>query len=240
MCSIHLTLTVLNVFLHGFNIDFLIISHPGPRVWLLRKSQLKCMLVYKNFLTRLPIGWRLCNQPIRDHDRKFDLANIHFNMDFFSNQGHKKHKYIFVFPIDLLRLYHIILHNSFVWHMYIFFMTHCSDVTRMALHIKSPTFLLFVLYLFRVDIKENIKTPHHWPFAWGIHQWIPLTKGQECGKRLWRHHAAQTNVIYRRNRFYRLLWDSRVWELTIQCFLFRITYAMATSRDGYDSSGHMS
>ena len=25
-------------------------------------------------------------------------------------------------------------------------------------------------------------SPHHWPFVRGIHQWIPHTKGQWCGK----------------------------------------------------------
>ena len=39
--------------------------------------------------------------------------------------------------------------------------------------------------LFRpVQIKENIKAPHHWPL-WGeftVDRWIPHTKGQQCGK----------------------------------------------------------
>ena len=31
-------------------------------------------------------------------------------------------------------------------------------------------------------MKGNIKGTHYWPFVSGFHRWIPLTKGQQCGK----------------------------------------------------------
>ena len=44
------------------------------------KSMLKSMLVNKDFLTWLLIGWRFCSQPIRCQFWKFLLTNIDFNI----------------------------------------------------------------------------------------------------------------------------------------------------------------
>ena len=59
--------------------------------------------------------------------------------------------------------------------------------------------------LFKVQIKENIKDPRHWPL-WGEFtgdRWIPLTKGQWRGNASiwWRHHGLNGNVIWL------LVWD---------------------------------
>ena len=52
-----------------------------------QKSMLNSMLVNKDFLTWLLIGWRLCCQPIRCQVWKSLLTNMDFNMEFFSNPG---------------------------------------------------------------------------------------------------------------------------------------------------------
>ena len=53
----------------------------SPASGLRKKSMLKSMLVNKNFLTWLLIGWRLCFQPIRRQVRKFLLTTMAFNME---------------------------------------------------------------------------------------------------------------------------------------------------------------
>ena len=40
-------------------------------------------------------------------------------------------------------------------------------------HHQSPATQLFVQQFVQYDIKENIKTPHYWPFVRGIH-WSPV------------------------------------------------------------------
>ena len=55
---------------------------------------------------------------------------------------------------------------------------------RARWRLKSPASRLFAQAFVQVQIKENIKAPHHWPL-WGEStgdRWIPLTKGQWRGK----------------------------------------------------------
>ena len=50
--------------------------------------------------------------------------------------------------------------------------------------LKSPASPLFTEPLFKVQIKENIKIPRHWPLCreFTSDQWIPRTNGQLRGK----------------------------------------------------------
>ena len=50
--------------------------------------------------------------------------------------------------------------------------------------LKSPVSPVFTQALIQVQVKENIKAPHHWPL-WGEFtgdRWIPRTNGQWRGK----------------------------------------------------------
>ena len=56
---------------------------------------------------------------------------------------------------------------------------HYSDVIMSAMHFKSPPSQLFTHPCVPVQIKENIKVPHHWP-SWGEStgdQCFPITNG---------------------------------------------------------------
>ena len=57
-------------------------SRTGPGLGVTKqKSMLNSMLVYKDFLIWLLIGWRLCCQPIRCQVWKSLLTNMDFNME---------------------------------------------------------------------------------------------------------------------------------------------------------------
>ena len=67
------------------------------------------------------------------------------------------------------------------WNEYFFFKIHYNDVilSTMASPNHQPRDYL-LNYLFKAQIKENIKAPCHWPL-WGeftVNRWIPRTKGQ--------------------------------------------------------------
>ena len=47
---------------------------------------------------------------------------------------------------------------------------HCSDVKWASRHFNSPGHRLYVQQFVQVDIKGNIKAPHHWPFVRGIYK----------------------------------------------------------------------
>ena len=47
---------------------------------------------------------------------------------------------------------------------------HFSAITWASWRLKSPASQLFVQRFVQANIKSNIKAPHHWPFAKGIHQ----------------------------------------------------------------------
>ena len=59
--------------------------------------------------------------------------------------------------------------------------------------LKSPVSRLFTQSFIRVQIKENIKTPRHWPLCREFtgDRWIPRTKDRyaENVSIWWRHHA---------------------------------------------------
>ena len=97
------------------------------------------MLINKNFLARLPIGWQHNSQPIRSHVRKLILPNIGFNMDLLSNPGHIK------ITADLQNI------------------TVTSWWARWRL--KSTASRLFTQPFIQAQINDNIKVPRHWPLC---------------------------------------------------------------------------
>ena len=93
------------------------------------------------------------------------------------------------------------------------FITMTSQWTRWRL--KTPASRLFIQPLVQTQIKENIKTPRHWPLFGEFtgHRWIPRTKSSnaENVSICWRHlviksswyffkamHAVAFNKTYRR------------------------------------------
>ena len=70
-----------------------------------------------------------------------------------------------------------------VLSMNIWYITVTSLWARWRL--KSPASRLFTQPFVRAQIKENLKAPRHWPLCGGFtgDRWIPLTKGQQRGKR---------------------------------------------------------
>ena len=69
-----------------------------------------------------------------------------------------------------------------LWPVAFAFITVTLKWSRWCL--ESPSSWLFAQPFVQAHIKENSKAPRHWPL-WGEptgHRWIPLIKGQQCGK----------------------------------------------------------
>ena len=68
---------------------------------------------------------------------------------------------------------------------------HYNDVimSAMASQITGVSIIYLTVSFVQAQIKENIKTPRHWPFIGD--RWIPHTKGPSNAKNVsiwWRHH----------------------------------------------------
>ena len=71
--------------------------------------------------------------------------------------------------------------------------------------LKSPAPRLFAQPIVHVQIKENTKTPRHWPLWWEStdDRWIPSQRASntENVSNWWRHHAPRRRLIWWRMNF---------------------------------------
>ena len=78
---------------------------------------------------------------------------------------------------------------------------HYNDVIMSTMASQITCFAIVYSTVYCASDQENIKTPRHWPLCgeFTCDQWIPRTKGQQCGKCFPLMTSSCTNNIVRVN-----------------------------------------